>query len=171
MIARLGRAGLASALLALALAAAFVPVACGGRSDAPITPQDGGSSNDPSPADGGRDALPPGVAYEVGGAYCCEKGLGRTCCPPNKACSEYGGGFHACLPAGSAISSKDTCTICCDGDGTNVIFRSSLVDGKCVNDATHPEEEWLCAACGDGVCNAAAGENPCSCPADCGPPP
>ena len=169
----LARAGLWSTCQGLALAAAtVVVVACGGRSDAPITLHDGGLSTDASSADdGGRAALPPGVAYEVGGAYCCEKGTGRACCAPNTPCGEYGGGLHACIPAGSPISSKDVCSICCDGDGTNVIFRSSLVAGSCVTDDTHPQEEWLCAACGDGACNAAAGENVCSCSKDCGPPP
>ncbi|MEA2746650.1 MAG: hypothetical protein QOI41_793 [Myxococcales bacterium] len=161
--------------LASALAATFTTVAfiaCGGRSDAPISDHAADASIDASPADASAgDVLPPGVAYEVGGVYCCEKGIGRACCPPNKPCGEYGGGLHACIPAGSAISSKDACTICCDGDGTGVIFRASLVNGKCVSDETHPEEEWLCAACGDGVCNGSAGENVCSCPADCGPPP
>jgi len=159
------RLGLArSAALALALVTTTV-VACGGRSDVPSSPHDGDASTEASSPDGGDEMLPPGVAYLSGGAFCCEKGIGRACCPANKRCSEYGGALGACIPAGSSISSKDTCAICCDG--MSAIFRMSLVDGKCVSDDTHPEEEWLCAACGDGMCSAAAGENVCSCPQDC----
>jgi hypothetical protein len=153
--------------ICLALSA-IIAAACGGRSDAPAPPPDGGSSTPASPSDGGDGILPPGVAYISGGAYCCEKGIGRSCCPPDRGCAPYGGGLDACLPAGSSISGKDTCTICCEGLG--VIGRSKLVDGKCADDP-FPDDGALCAACGDGFCHASAGENPCNCPADCGPPP
>lgn len=142
-------------------------VACGGRSDTPTSRRDVDASTEAgSSADG--DMLPPGVAYVVGGVNCCEKGIDRACCTPGVACGAYGGAAGDCLRAGASISGKDFCPICCDGMG--VIFRMTVVDGKCVSDDTHPEEEWLCAACGDGTCNGSAGENACNCPADCGMP-
>ena len=160
------------AMLALALAVSSV-VACGGRSDAPTANEgteastEAGSATSSAAADGG-ESLPPGVAYVVGGVSCCAKGIGRQCCEPGKPCGPYGGAIGQCLPAGSSISGKDLCTICCDGLG--VIGRTKLVDGKCADDA-FPDDGALCAACGDGLCHASAGENPCNCPADCGPPP
>jgi hypothetical protein len=156
-----------STTLALCVAAV---VACGGRSsDIPSgTRDDGGTSTGLASGDMPDAALPPGVAFMDGNIKCCEQGLGQTCCSPHDkelgACVESRG----CTPAGQGISGKDVCSICCGGMG--VIFRMSLVDGKCVSDDTHPEEEWICAACGDGVCNTSAGENVCNCAADCGKP-
>lgn len=155
-----------SAVLPLALAAMLV-VACGGRSDAPAPSSEADASTSEASADGSGEVLPPGVAYKSGGVNCCAKGIGRDCCTPGVACGEYGGGLGECLPAGAGINAKDTCTFCCDAGAKNNILRMNVVDGKCVSGATSFDDHWICAACGDGVCNAAAHENVCNCPEDC----
>ena len=42
-------------------------------------------------------------------------------------------------------------------------------NGVCVKfDHSGMNANYLCVKCGDGICNSAAGENVCNCPADCG---
>ncbi len=146
----------------------FAFLACGGQSSGvPATGHDerGATASDAAP-DG--DASRPGVAFMQGSIVCCESGLGQTCCSAEEkergACAEA----LPCSPAGSGAGGKIYCSECCDGPG--VISRAQLVDGKCV-DHSFPDDGPLCAACGDGVCNASAHESSCNCPADCGPPP
>lgn len=141
-------------------------VACGGRSDAPVTrSNDADASSSDAPADT-AEALPPGVAYMQQGVKCCEKGIGRACCGGHDdgPCAAYGG-FGDCAAAGAGISAKVSCSICCPGLVT--ISNTKLVDGKCVGGQFLDSN--FCAPCGDGVCQTSAGENPCNCPADCPP--
>jgi hypothetical protein len=151
-------------LLLPALVALLV-VACGGRSDAPIIrPDDAGASSSDAPEADAAEALPPGVAYIQQGIKCCEKGIDRACCGGEDNCAPYGG-FGDCAHAGSGISGKVACSICCPGLVT--ISKTKLVDGKCVDDKFL--DSSFCAPCGDGVCQTSVGENPCNCPKDCPP--
>lgn len=139
------------AMVAMLLVATVI--ACGGH--------DAGGA-----ADAAADvSLAPGVAFMQGTIKCCDTGLGQSCCSAQEKdvgeCAE----FLGCTPAGDGLTSKQVCTKCCDGLGA--IPRTKLVSGKCVDDV-FPGAGSLCAACGDGTCNASAGENPCNCPADCG---
>jgi hypothetical protein len=147
-------------------ACAALVIACGGRST-DLQPEPGDSG-----AEGGSDdvdaALRPGVAFMQGSVACCEQGLGQSCCTSEEKelgrCIE----FRGCTREGLGIVGKTQCAKCCDGLGTIPLVK--LVDGKCVYPPPH-EAGALCAACGNGICDAPAGENPCNCPADCGPPP
>jgi len=152
-------------------------VACGGgrSSDLPPSTTDvnGGTGSDtdsdagsgPADSDG---ALRPGVAFMQGYVECCEQGLGQSCCTAEEKdlgrCVE----FLGCTPAGSVFIGKITCSKCCDGLAPTP--RTKLVDGKCVS-YPYIDDNNVCVPCGNGVCDTTAGENPCNCPADCGPPP
>jgi len=149
----------------LALCIATV-VACGGRStDLPTEANDGGTDSSASDSD---SALPPGVAFMQGSVKCCEQGLGQSCCTSDEkelgSCVE----FRGCTHAGSGYGGKVYCAKCCDG--LSLIARTKPVDGACKDDS-FPDDGPICAACGNGVCDTTAGENPCNCPADCGPRP
>jgi hypothetical protein len=122
--------------------------------------EDGGTSASGEPSDA---ALPPGVAFMEGTIKCCAKGLGQSCCTAREKdvgeCAE----FQGCTPAGHTVRAKIVCSICCEG--LVPMSPARYVDGKC--ESPQALDSNVCAPCGDGVCNASAGENPCSCPADC----
>jgi len=144
-------------------------VACGGRStDIPPSTSDTDSGSGAADATEADAALPPGVAFMEGYVACCETGRGQSCCTAEQKEAGECVEFRGCTPAGGGFYAKITCSKCCDG--LSVISRAQLVDGTCVYPPFH-EVGNVCAACGDGVCEAPTGENPCNCPADCGPPP
>ena len=153
--------------LSLALCITSVVVACGGRS-ADLSPVTNDASADSSNDDTADAALRPGVAFMEGSVVCCEQGLGQTCCTADEKelgeCVE----FQGCTRAGAGFVGKTLCAKCCDGLARIPIVK--LVDGKCVYPPVH-QAGSLCNACGNGVCDTSTGENPCNCPADCGPSP
>ena len=143
-------------------------IACGGRStDLPTETGNGAGGGDAGSADDGA-ALPPGVAFMEGNVKCCEPGLGESCCAPDDKETGTCGEFPGCTRAGSGFVGKTQCARCCEGLSRIPIVN--LVDGTCVYPSPH-EAGSLCNACGNGTCDTSTGENPCNCPADCGPPP
>lgn len=102
----------------------------------------------------------------VNGVKCCVEGIGEECCAgarsePN-SCGQYGGPVGHCAVAGEAFATKVDCAICCPG--LHPISISHPENGSCSFGGL---DSRICAACGDGVCDADAHENVCNCPEDC----
>ena len=137
-------------------ASAALLCACLGRSAEPSASR---AEEKDAAADSEADALPPGVAYVVGAYACCEEGRGFSCCAPGEGC----GAYRECSPIGGWASGKLICSRCCSG--LTLIAKTTVVDGRCVASTT-PDDNF-CAACGDGACRSAEGEDSCNCPEDC----
>jgi hypothetical protein len=146
------RAGVVAAIATLALA-------CGGAT----RPSEQGA-----PPDGGADAeAGADDAFTIrDGAKCCAAGTGRSCCAPDESflkCAPYAGAFDHCSGAGEPFAAKMPCALCCPGTD-RIRITKVAPDGSCTISS---EDSLVCAPCGDGVCDPAAGENRCSCPEDC----
>jgi hypothetical protein len=86
----------------------------------------------------------------------------RYCCGDGDGANPVGCGDPRCHADGNTCSVGGTGTSYCCGDDT------------CEGEETSFNCEVDCGpapACGDLVCDSGAGENQCSCPADCGTPP
>lgn len=111
--------------------------------------------------------------YVQRGAYrCCLEGQGDSCCDGDKStCAEHGGSYGACRGQGEEYEGKVICAQCCEGltaigterPGPDPTAKLGDLPAGCIDPA--PPSIVLCAACGNGTCEA--GENYCNCPADC----
>jgi len=126
---------------------------CAEAENHPIVCEDG-LDND---CDGAIDCADP----ECAGTPTCPPGCNSNglCEPP------LGENPCTCPPdCGQAILEHPSQGNCQDGIDNNCNGLIDCADPDCATDPT-------CAGpvCGDGVCATPAGENPCTCPADCGP--
>ena len=148
------RAGIVAAILAVLVLAC----GCATRSSEPSERSDGGV------ADAAAEAA---ASFTTrGGTKCCAEGTGRDCCAPDEsffACAAYAGVSDHCTGAGKDFGAKGPCPLCCPGMD-RIPITDVAADGSCTVGAG---DSLLCAPCGDGVCDPAAGENRCSCPEDC----
>jgi len=165
--------------------AAFLGSSCGGGQSASsqdASEEDAASYHERAEAsvlDSGSDpdALPDGE-WISGGVLCCPKGKGVSCCPYTTpaSCLRYGGILGRCMNAGEQLDAHDLCSLCCPGL-SRVSLTSLYHEGVCPEDPWYPgccltpvPSALICLACGDGVCDQAHGEDPCTCPVDCGTP-
>lgn len=115
-----------------------------------------------------------GGRYKDGVYFCCAKGEERDSCCEGKAmnmCFQYGGGYNTCVGQSEIINRKIICSFCCPGLQrleTVVEGNKNKEDGLpegCDRDPTYPLGNFVCSACGNGVCDDK--ENFCNCPSDC----
>ena len=102
----------------------------------------------------------------------CPRYVGNTriCCGaegeiPGVNCQpevEEGGIYGECLGQGEVIEGKVLGALCCEGLEP-IEYSGTGEDGACI--VLGPPSLQVCAACGNGQCQA--GENPCNCSADC----
>ena len=118
------------------------------------------------------DSPSPGE-WDDGVYHCCAPGEGSTCCGGYEQgmCFADGGVLGECAQAGGNVEGKDICAYCCDGltrsDGS--LPSDEVFEGypEGCGPGNMPPSLFVCLDCGDGVCDAASGENFCSCEADC----
>ena len=146
-------------LVGILAAPLVVMAACGGAET-----EIDGASNDAGGEVDSAAALPPGVDHYHGNVACCAQDAGLCCSGDVQLCEAY----VACDQAGEAWEPKGLyCEECCPGLTALEVVRQNA-DGTCDRDAgLELEPDFVCAACGNGVCEKTSGENHCSCPADC----
>lgn len=72
-----------------------------------------------------------------------------------------------CAGPGDSVGGRSGVIACCEGlVRLNVgVANPAHCDAPSVSAGS-----WVCAPCGNGVCEAVLGEDLCNCPADCGDP-
>jgi len=90
-------------------------------------------------------------------------------CLTNAACAKEGEWIDAPWNLEQKNLAASGPTQCCSGLTTyKNNGNESVQNGRCVrNQYTAMTGRYLCVKCGDKICNSAAGENICSCAADC----
>ncbi len=91
-----------------------------------------------------------------------------TCYTCKKTCAGEGQTINKLY---NPLQPSNLPTSCCAGLTAYSGANYAVQDGVCTRKQyTVMETSAVCLKCGDGVCNSAAGENICGCPADCAAP-
>ncbi len=71
----------------------------------------------------------------------------------------------ACAGPGDSVGGRSGVISCCAG---LIRLAAGTADpAHCDAPSSVPVGAWVCAPCGNGVCDTVWGEDPCNCPADC----